>query len=131
MNTRELLRQKRLSVTAHINLNPTVTVVYRYPQHDGGFGKLVEDYTQEPTQRVVKVRYAHPNGQSGPFAPETTVVGVMPVTGRYVLAEYDADLIEGDRFEDFKVGPIDLLTAYGGVVGKQAPLTDSEALDFT
>lgn len=131
MNKRELLRQKRLSVTAHINLNPTITVVYRYPKHDGGFGKLVEDYTQAPSERVVKVRLAHPNAQSGPFIPQTTAVGVRPATGRYVLAEYDADLIEGDRIEDFRVGPIDLLTAYGGVVGKQAPLTDSEAMDFT
>jgi hypothetical protein len=124
-----LLRQKRRSVTAHINLNPTVTVVYRHPQHDNGFGKLVADYSETPTDRVVKVRIAHPNSQRGPFVPETTSTGVRPATGRYVLAEYDADLLEGDRIEDFRVGPIDPLIAYGAAVGKQAPLTDVDTVE--
>lgn len=90
---------------------------------------MVADYTQTPTERVVKVRFAHPHTQSGPFVPETTAVGVRPATGRYVLAEYDADLIEGDRIDDFRIGPIDLLMAYGAVVGKQAPLTDAETVE--
>ena len=128
MNTRDLLRQKRRSITAHIDLNPTVTVIYRYPQIDNGFGLLVSDYSATPNERVVKVRIAHPARESGPFAPETTGVGVMPATGRYVLAEHNADIAEGDRIETFKVGPIDMLTSYGGTVGKQAPLTSAEDL---
>ncbi len=128
MNTRELVKQKRRSITAHINLNPTVTVVYRYPEHDNGFGKQVADYSETPTERVVKVRFAHPNSERGPFVPETTAAGVRPTTGRYVLAEYDADIIEGDTIDEFKVGPIDTLVAYGATVGKQAPLTDADTV---
>ncbi len=129
MNTRELLRQKRRSVMAHINLNPTVTVVYRYPQHDNGFGKQVADYSETPTERVVKVRFAHPNSERGPFVPETTAAGIRPETGRYILAEYDTDIVEGDRIDDFRIGPIDTLIAYGATVGKQAPLTDAETVE--
>lgn len=129
MNTRELLRQKRLAVKRHIDLNPTVTVVYRYPQIDNGFGKQVPDYSADPAEHVVKVRIAHPGRESGPFSAETNVAGVMPSSGRYVLTEYDADILQGDRIEDFKVGPVDDLTVYGGVAGKQATLITATDVD--
>ena len=130
MNKRELLQQKRRAVASHIKLNPTVIVVYRYQEIDNGFGVLVADYASAPTERVVAVRIAHASRESGPFPAETNVVGIMPTSGRYVLAEYNADIEEGDRVEDFKIGPIDTLMAYGGAVGKQALLTTAEDIEI-
>ena len=129
MNTRELLQQKRRAVASHIKLNPTVIVVYRYQEIDNGFGVMVADYASAPTERVLTVRIAHPGRESGPFPAETNVAGVMPTSGRYVLAEYNADIVEGDRIGDFKIGPIDTLMTYGGAVGKQALLTTAEDIE--
>jgi len=129
MNTRELLQQKRRAVASHIKLNPTVIVVYRYQEIDNGFGVMVADYDSAPTERVLTVRIAHPGRESGPFPAETNVAGVMPTSGRYVLAEYNADIVEGDRIGDFKIGPIDTLMTYGGAVGKQALLTTAEDIE--
>jgi hypothetical protein len=48
---------------------------------------------------------------------------------RFILADYQADIKHVDVFEaigrSWKIGPVDPLKKFGGVIGYQAPLTDA------
>ena len=132
MNNAALLKQARDGVIANINVSPVVIIIQRMPLINDGFGGEVPDPFGTITESSYKVRISHE--RKGPASFDLVDAGLSTNLSRFIFTDYRADIREGDIFEaigkNFKIGSVDPLYKYNGIVGYQAPLTEAaEALD--
>lgn len=124
-----LLKQARNGVKKLIEESPETIVIIRQPMKDDGFGGQVPDPFGTPTEHTYKVRIAHERGN--PDMLTDTSAGMSTNLQRHLLADYLTDIKHGDIFEalgrSWKIGPVDPLKKFNGVIGYQAPLTDASA----
>lgn len=122
-----VLSQARAGVTAKIKIDPITVVIPRPPMIDDGFGNMVEDPYGTPVNYRVTVRVSH--DRKGPANLESSPTGFSTNLFRYILANYKADIREGDKItyqnKSYMIGPVDPLTFMGGVIGYQAPLKEA------
>lgn len=121
------LKQARDGVKKLIKESSETIVIIRQPMTNDGFGGQVPDPLGTPTEHAYKVRIAHERSQ--PAMMTDTSAGMSTNLQRHLLADYQADIRLGDIFEalgrSWKVGPVDPLKKFNGVIGYQAPLTDA------
>jgi hypothetical protein len=122
------LSQKRKWVKRNIAENPAVIGVIRKSTISDGFGGTVIDPEGNETVHDVRVRIAHEK-RSVP-KDEVAGIGLSTNLSRMLLAEYNADILEGDVFmyenRYWRIGPIDTIMMFAGAVAKQAPLYEAE-----
>jgi hypothetical protein len=122
-----LLKQARDGVKKVINESPENILIVRQPMTPDGFGGQVPDPFGTATEHNYKVRISHERGN--PSILTDTSAGMSTNLQRFILADYQADIKHGDVFEaierSWKIGPVDPLKKFGGVIGYQAPLTDA------
>lgn len=125
----------RRAVVKHIEEEPTAAVVYRWPTTDNGYGKQVADLSEDPVEHIERVRISHVRAEDGIFAYEPNNIGVLPPTGLYVKARYNADIAEGDKIQrelqQYTVGAIDEIRRYGSVIAKRAAITKVETIEVS
>jgi hypothetical protein len=125
----QLLKQARNGVKKVINESPENILIVRQPMTDDGFGNQVPDPFGTPTEHNYKVRISHERGN--PSILTDTSAGMSTNLQRFIMADYQADIEYGDVFEaigrSWKIGPVDPLKKFGGIIGYQAPLTDASA----
>lgn len=124
-----LLKQSRDGVKKVINESPENILIVRQPMTDDGFGGQVPDPFGTATEHNYKVRISHERGN--PSILTDTSAGMSTNLQRFILADYQTDIKHGDVFEaigrSWKIGPVDPLKKFGGVIGYQASLTDASA----
>jgi hypothetical protein len=123
------LKQARNGVKKVINESPENILIIRQPMTNDGFGNQVPDPFGTPTEHNYKVRISHERGN--PSILTDTSAGMSTNLQRFIMADYQADIEYGDVFEaigrSWKIGPVDPLKKFGGIIGYQAPLTDASA----
>ena len=122
-----LLELGRKGIKKLIDVNKSVIVIYRKPLVDDGMGGLVEDPFGEPVAHSVRCRISHdqvhpPTMQSAPSGFTSDIV-------RYILIEHNQDIVTDDTFDyngrEYKIGLVDPLEQFGGIIGYQAPLQEA------
>jgi hypothetical protein len=125
------LKQARDGVKKIIKESPENIIIIRQPLVDNGFGKMVPDPFGTPEEHNYKVRISHERRQPGSLTPGSA--GFSTNLQRFILTDHLADIERGDIFEaigrSWKIGPVDPLKKFGGIIGYQAPLTDAEIAD--
>lgn len=125
-----LLNQKRKGLQAKININPTAIIIYSKPMVDDGFGGLIENPYGTPIPRNVKCRLSHE--QSGPDTEVNAPSGLSTALVRFILTDHNNKIYKDELFEalgkGFRIGAVDELNKYGGVIGYQAPLYEAETI---
>ena len=96
-----------------------------------GDGTLVPDYKGIPTPIKMTVRLSHERRQAPDFSP--VQAGFSTNLSRFIMTDYKTEIYRGDYFEaidrGWRIGPVDTLEKFGGVIGYQAPLIEAEAND--
>ena len=122
-----LLKQARDGIKKIINESPKNILIVRQPMTDDGFGGQVPDPFGTATEHNYKVRISHERGD--PDMLTDTSAGMSTNLQRFIMTDYQADIKHGDVFEaigrSWKIGPVDPLEKFNGVIGYQAPLTDA------
>ena len=127
-NNRMALKQVRKGIIEDINRSPEVIITFRRPFVDNGFGQLVPDPTaSQVAQDPIKCRISHERKNIDLNGPGPA--GFSTNLERYILTDYKTQIFEADTFEaigrEFKIGVVDVLKQFGGVVGYQALLIDA------
>lgn len=122
MYNRELLAQSRRGIRRQIEESPSVIEIDRAEMVSDGFGGMTP--TGTVTSHMVLVRISHE--QRGVQAVSAVPAGLDTDLTLWLLAEYDANVLENDTFEFngrvCRVGRIDPLKKFEGVQAIQAPL---------
>jgi hypothetical protein len=122
-----LLDQARKGIKKLIDVNKSIIIIYRKALVDDGFGGLIPDPFGEPIPHSVRCRISHdqvhaPTMQSAPSGFSSDIV-------RYILIEHNQDIVVDDVFNyngrEYKIGLVDPLEAFGGIIGYQAPLQEA------
>lgn len=121
--TNDLLRQERRGIQKQVNEDPTTYTASRLPMVDDGFGGEIENPFGTPTEVTIKGRIA--KDKAGPFVLTTGSVGLANVRDRYFFCDHRQDVREGDTFANWRVGNVEELHNFGGVIGKQAILHEA------
>lgn len=121
---RQVLIQARLATYRLIDENPTIVSFERFPLKADGFGGYVKDTQARPSIIQAKVRISSDSG--GAPGRTASPVGMTKGPGEFVTMGFDIPLDEGDiissESSSWKVGPLTLHRAFGGVSGAVAPL---------
>lgn len=118
------LSQLRDGVKKAIAMNPTTVTYSRKPLVDDGFGGQVQDPFGTPTTGTAIVRISHE--KYGVKDDSSTPTGLSTNLTKFVLMDYTVPLNEGDAIGDWRLGPVDTFSKFGGVYGAQAPLRRSD-----
>jgi len=130
---RVMLKQERKGIKRLINESPVYLTLYRKPLVSDGMGGFVEDPYSESVQHEIKCRIDHEKK----FPGNTNLAGVGFSTSlsRFILVDWGTEIYENDTLEEigkgFKIGAIDPIKKYGGVVAYQAPLIEAELSEVT
>lgn len=131
MNNALLLKQARDGLKRIINENPETVIIYRKDLVDDGFGGLIEDPFGNETPHTIKCRLSHEKKFPGNFYPSPS--GFTTNLSRFILVDHKTVVYEGDEFEAidkrFKIGAVDSLDKFEGVIGYQAPLIEAVKLE--
>lgn len=123
-----LLVQKRKGIQDKINKSPEAIIIYRKPMTDNGFGDLVEDPYGTPVPYNVRCRLSHE--QEGPQTQINAPSGLSTALVRFILVDHKTTIYENDTFEalgkKFRIGVVDPLKKFNGILGYQAPLYEAE-----
>lgn len=123
----ECLKQARDMIQRVINESPQIIVFERKPMKDDGFSGEIEDPYGEPVEHEIRCRLSHEKKFPGNF--EASPVGFTSNLARYILVNYKTTIYEGDRFDalgkGFRIGVIDILKKFDGIIGYQAPLIEA------
>ena len=127
INVNAALRQARRIIAETINDNPICLRMQRVPLVDNGNGQEVRDPFGDPTVVEVRGRIAPlAYGLRGVQTQESTATGPGVPDTQFLLVKHTEDLQEGDPFDynghSWKVGPVENIYRFGGVVAKQAPV---------
>lgn len=126
--SRALILQARKSIAKLINESPEHIIIYRKPLILSSFGQYVESPTAEPEPKYLKVRISHIKNYL--VHTETSPAGFTQDLQRYILVDHNTKILDGDLFEasngvKYRIGKIDPLIKFGGVIGYQAPLLEA------
>lgn len=125
-----LLAQKRKGIQSEINRSPEAIIIYRKPLVDNGFGELVENPYGTPIPYNIKCRLSHE--KKGPDTEVSMPSGLSTALVRFILVDYKTTIKEHDTFEalgkGFRIGKVDPLKKFGGILGYQAPLYEAEEI---
>lgn len=126
----QCLKQARTGITKLINENPDTIEIERKPLISDGFEGLVEDPLGVPVSYSYRCRVSHEKLFPGHLDPSP--VGFTSSLARYILVEYDVTIYEGDSFDligkEYRIGVVDPLVKFDGVIGYQAPLIEAVKL---
>lgn len=122
------LSQLRSAQTRKVNINPlTVNISRITATVSDGVGGQVEDPYGTPVPGSLTVRVCHE--KKGPMGDESSPVGLSTNLGRMIISNYKNKPLQGDiiPFEgiNYKVGVVDPLIKFGGLIGYQAPLIEA------
>lgn len=110
-----------------INENPETIIMYRKDLTDDGFEGLVENPFGEETPETIKCRLSHERKFPGNYSPAPS--GYTTNLSRFILVDHTVTIYEGDEFEAigkrYKIGAVDLLKKFSGIIGYQAPLIEA------
>ena len=131
MNETALI-QKRKSVQDQISIDPEYIVIYRTVLVDDHEGGLCPDPFGSKDPVNIKCRISHE--QSGPNMDQTKGSGLSTNLSRFINTDYLNIIQQGDQFTDslgksWKIGPVDPLKKFGGIVGYQAPLIEAREIE--
>lgn len=125
----DLLKQAKRGIIKLIRENLSIIIIYRKALKDDGFGGEIEDPFAEPTTNKIKCRISHE--RQGPEKLNNSAVGLSTNLSRYILVDNQTIIYENDSFEEFeigkayRIGPVDPLIKFGGIIGYQAPLFEA------
>ena len=126
------IKQLRKASKQKIRINPVVIIIQRQQLTDDGFGGQIEDpLGTTDTLDPITVRLSHE--KSGPEKMKETSAGLSTNLQRFLFADYQADIQQGDIFEAegrrWKIGPVDPMTQYGKTIEYQATITDAATVE--
>jgi hypothetical protein len=130
MNQKQRLKQARKGIKFSINESPETGIIYRKSLKSDGFGGLIEDPFGEEEINIIKYRLSHEKKLPGNYEPSPA--GFTSNYQRFILVDYETIIYENDVFESeqaqkrYKIGVVDPLIKFGGVIGYQAPLIEAE-----
>jgi len=121
------LRQARDMIQGIIDESPVSVIVYRDVFIDNGFDRLVADPFHVGAPQNLRGRISHE--KKAVEAVATTSAGLSTALSRYFLTNHKTEIREGEVFEAigkrWRIGPVDVLRKFGGIVGYQAPLVEA------
>lgn len=126
MDNRLLLQQARSGIAFQIAQSPDTIIVRRVPDIPDGQGGMMPDPYGTPVEFRYVVRLAHE--RSGVQQQQDQPSGVDTALSQWLLGNHLLVLKEGEVFESvaqgrlYKVGVVDSLRKFKGVIAFQAPL---------
>lgn len=122
-----LLRQARKAIQHKIKLSPTVLNMITLPLISDGFGGTMPNPSGPPVDVPIKVRVSHERNQVPKNEEKNT--GLSTNLSRFVSSDYKTVITEGLEISSYegkkyKIGAVDTLEKYGGIIGYQAPLIE-------
>ena len=128
----QMLKQARDSIKRMIADSPENITIMRKPMIDDGFSGMVIDPSGTPKPFKMTVRLSHEKKFSGNY--NTAPVGLSTNLARYITADYETDIYDGDTFDtsfgkEYKIGAVDPLIKYDGIIGYQAPLIEAVRIE--
>lgn len=125
------LKQARDMFTRTIKENPTIVLIYRDVYVSDGFGGEVIDPFNVGAPVSIECRISHEKKavEQNSISP----VGLSTNLARYISVAWNVSINENEVFEamgrKWRIGPVDRLEKFGGVVGYQAPLKEAEIVE--
>ena len=127
------LQQARKGIKKLIAANKIIIIIHRKPLIDDSFGGEIEDIFGIPTGLTVKCRLSHDAFK--PMKLGETDTGFTSDIIRYILVDHTQDIVQDDIFEaldkKWKIGLVDTLKSFNGIIGYQAPLFEAETIEET
>ena len=122
MNNQALLRQARKGIDSQISQSPQVLLVSRKAEVDDGFGGKMPGTS--PRYITIRARVSHE--RRGVQDKSSYPNGLDTNLSLWILAPWNSGLQEDDFFtlrgRVYRVGVVDQLEKFGGVIALQAPL---------
>lgn len=132
-NNRLLLKQARDGVKRLIAESPLTKIIYRKALISDGMGGEVEDPYGDPIQYEIKCRIDHERKFPGNL--DVASMGFSTNLARFILVDWETTIYINDILEEigkgFKIGAVDPIKKFGGVIAYQAPLIEAERLEAT
>ncbi len=127
----KLMWAERDAITALVDESPIIAVASRKKFVPDGFGGMTADPYGTPQEYQVRFRIAHDRKQPPEVGSQN---GEFYTTdyNRIATWEWDTEIKEGDVYKDpdiqrqFTFGRVDILRKFGGIVGFQASVQESE-----
>ena len=110
-----------------------ITVLRKTMISDGFDGMVIDPYgTEEPHE--FKVRLSHEKKFPGNYNPAPG--GLSTNLARFILVDHNTLIYDGDMFEssfgkEYKIGVVDPLIKFNGIIGYQAPLIEAVEMGGT
>lgn len=121
----EKLAQARAGWQHAIDENPDTVDIERRAMVSDGFGGTVANPFGTVTTHQVELRIAHEEKAADGPGPG----GIAEDYGRFVMANWKQDIQRDDEFEAigyrWRVGIVDAVKKFGGVVGYRAPIIEA------
>ncbi len=125
---------ERDAITALVDESPTNAIIYRDKLVPNGFGGMTTDPYGTPQEYRVRFRIAHDRKQPPEIGSQNGEFFTSDYN-RIATWEWDTEIKEGDVYTDpdiqrqFSFGRVDILRKFGGIVGYQASVQESEYSD--
>jgi len=132
-NNQVCLKQARAGIKQLILESPeTITIKRKALIDDGaGDGVMVPDPFGTPDEVSLTVRISPK--QKGPEIYDSVQAGLSTNLSRFILVDWESLIYAEDIFYTierwWKIGPVDTLKKFGGVIGYQAALSEAEDLN--
>ena len=130
----QLLKQARKAIIKMIGESPENITIIRKPMVDDGYeGSVIDPYGEE-APHTLKVRLSHEK-KTANYDPAS--VGLSTNLSRYITTDYETIIYENDTFDSeltqkrFKIGVVDPLIKFNGIIGYQAPLIEAITMGDT
>jgi hypothetical protein len=124
MDNRLLLDQARRGINAQIRQSPTTVSLKRKRRIPDGLGGLMDDPSDTGTEFFFRVRISHE--RSGVQTELPVPSGQDTSLSKWMLFPWNFDIREDEIITDqdrsYKIGKIDALRKFEGVIALQAPL---------
>ncbi len=124
MDNRVLLQQARKSIAFQIAQSPESVTIPRQSMVPDGFGGLMPDGNPEDVELIVRISHERSGVQQTGLMPS----GLDTSLSYWILANHIAELREGEaltapgRGRKFRIGVVDMLKKFDGIIAFQAPL---------
>ncbi len=130
----QMLNQARDSIKKMIADSPENIIIMRKPMVSDGYEGLVIDPSGIPVPHKMIVRLSHEKKFPGNY--NTAPAGLSTNLARYITADYETNIYDGDTFDtsfgkEYKIGAVDPLKKFNGVIGYQAPLIEAVTMGET
>lgn len=128
---RQALIQQRNAIKQMIKESPeNITIFYKNMVSDG-MGGEVEDPTGTEIQDLILCRLDHERKFPGNY--NTAPVGLSTNLARFILTDWETEIFVNGHFsaidKEFRIGAVDPIIKYGGIIAYQAPLIEAISLE--